>query len=248
MTHHALPKLVIFDKDGTLIDFTAMWGSWAFGFVERMADAVAPAVREPLYQLFGVDPLSRRIDPHGALAIAPEAATQQQIVRLLRGYGYGDAAAWALVATTWQAPDPAQSAVPCADVRGLCTWLASHGVAIAVATADNRGPTMQTIAALGIAPWVQVIASADDPGVAPKPAPDKIYRICQTLQIAPADAVMVGDTPADMQMGGNAGVGLRVAVTTGVSTSAELQPHADVVIAHVGLLPSLYAAGAGMVY
>lgn len=248
MSFVTLPKLIIFDKDGTLIDFAAMWGNWASSYIDRVASAVAPALTPSLYALFGVDPLSGRIDPHGALAIAPEAATQHQIAQLLLPYGYAYPAALQLTQSLWHAPDPATTAVPCADLDGLCRWLTAHGVRIAVATADNRQPTLQTLVALGIAPFISVVACADDPGLAPKPAPDKIHRICATLGIAPAQAWMIGDTPADMQMGRNAKVAACVAVTTGVSSHAELTPHADVVLSHVGLLPTLFAAGADVIF
>lgn len=248
MGYFPLPKLVIFDKDGTLIDFVAMWGNWAFAFIERVSAAVSPAVRAPLCTLFGVDPHTRRIDPHGALAIAPEATTIIAVADLLVSFGVPRAEAITLTHTLWQAPDPATTAVPCADIPGLFRWLTQRGVSIAVATADNRIPTQQTLTALGVGTYVGGVACADDPGVAPKPAPDKILRLCDVLSVHPNDVIMVGDTPADMQMGRNARVALRVAVTTGVATADELRPHADVVLAHIGLLPSLFDGGAGFVF
>jgi phosphoglycolate phosphatase-like HAD superfamily hydrolase len=38
---------------------------------------------------------------------------------------------------------------------------------------------------------------------------------------------MIGDTPADMQMGKNAGVMAQIGVMSGVSTAAELAPWAS---------------------
>jgi phosphoglycolate phosphatase-like HAD superfamily hydrolase len=240
MQFQQAPQLVIFDKDGTLIDFQAMWGSWAIGFIARMRSAVAPDIEHQLFDLFGVDPRSHRIHPAGALAIAPEAATQDRIVVLLAAYGYAPAAARAMVTDLWQAPDPATTAVPCADVVGLCGWILRHGAKIAVATADNRIPTVATMQALGIADAISFYACADDVGIAPKPAPDKILAICAALAIEPRHAIMVGDTPADMQMGRAAQVMHCVAVTTGVSTSSELAGHADIVLGTIAGLPGLW--------
>ena len=45
MTHNRMtqlaqpPQVVIFDKDGTLIDFRRMWGNWAVQFAQRMSVA-----------------------------------------------------------------------------------------------------------------------------------------------------------------------------------------------------------------
>lgn len=234
------PKLVIFDKDGTLIDFHAMWGAWAIGFIERMRRAVADDIQPKLFDLFGMDAQTHRIYPTGALAIAPEAATQDRIVALLITYGYTTTSARLMVETMWQAPDPAHTAVPCADVVALCAWLQQSGARIAVATADNRLPTVATMQALGIAAAISVYACADDSGIAPKPAPDKIYAICAALGIEPRHAIMVGDTPADMQMGRAAGVMQCVAVTTGVTSAEELAVHADVVLPSIAGLPALW--------
>ena len=49
------PQLVIFDKDGTLIDFQQMWGRWAIGFAERMMMSsvlVASAIRRAWHRGF----------------------------------------------------------------------------------------------------------------------------------------------------------------------------------------------------
>jgi len=240
MQFRRIPALVIFDKDGTLIDFTAMWGSWAIGYINRMCAAVSVPLRPALHELLGIDASTHRIHPTGALAIAPEAATQDRIVALLVSHGYQPAAARSLVLDLWQAPDPATTAVPCTDVVALCAWFLGQGVRIAVATADNRNPTKATMQALGIADAISVYACADDPGLAPKPAPDKIYAICAALGISPANAIMVGDTPADMQMGRAAGVMHAVAVTTGVSSAAELAVDADYVLANIDELPGLW--------
>jgi phosphoglycolate phosphatase len=50
------------------------------------------------------------------------------------------------------------------------------------------------------------------------------------LGVEPARAVIVGDTVADLLMGGRAGAGLKVAVLTGAGEPALLREHADVVL------------------
>lgn len=234
------PTLVIFDKDGTLIDFVAMWGTWAEEFIVRVCDTVSQNLRIPLYAMIGMDPITKKIQSDGALAIAPEATTQREIAQLVQQYGVAAEESLALVQRLWQAPDPTAAAVPCTDLPALCAWIRAQGSLIAVATADNRAPTQATLQSLGIAHTVAAIACADDPGVAPKPAPDKILVICNTLGIEPHEAIMVGDTPSDMLMGKAAGVMACVGVTTGVCQQSELAGYADIVLAHVGQLYPLW--------
>ncbi len=234
------PSLVIFDKDGTLIDFVAMWGAWAEACIARFCAAVSDELATPLYAVMGMHPVTKQIQSDGALAIAPEATTQRVIATLLQQYGVAAEDALGLVQRLWQAPDPTTSAFPCTDLPALFAWIRAQDCMIAVATADNRAPTQATLTSLGIDHMVAEIACADDPGIAPKPAPDKILVICKALAVLPQQAIMVGDTPSDMLMGKAAGVMACIGVTTGVCQHDELAQYADVVLDHVGHLPTLW--------
>ncbi|MFZ9856714.1 MAG: HAD family hydrolase [Roseiflexaceae bacterium] len=224
------PRLVIFDKDGTLIDFQRMWGYWAIAFAERISQQIVVDVRQDVLQLYGVDPQSLRIDPQGALSISPMATMQQMVVQHIMPYCSDMTQAYQIVQHAWQPPDPTVNVYPTADLLHLFGQLRQRGVIIAVATADNRQPTIATLAHLGVMHYVAALACADDSNMPPKPAPDKIWAICRAVGLHPHDAIMIGDTPADMQMGHNAGVMAQIGVTSGVSTAHELTPWASWVI------------------
>lgn len=221
------PRLVIFDKDGTLIDFQKMWGQWANGFAQRLSNQLAVDLHHDILDLYGVDPSTLRIDPQGALSISPMATMQQLVVQHIMPYCADTAQAYQIVQHAWQPPNPTVSVFPLADLSRLFGQLRQQGVVIAVATADNRAPTQATLMHLGVMHHVAALACADDPYMPPKPAPDKIWAVCQAVGIPPHDAIMIGDTPADMQMGRNAGVMAQIGVTSGVSTAQELAPWAS---------------------
>jgi phosphoglycolate phosphatase len=227
------PRLVIFDKDGTLIDFQRMWGQWASAFAHRISQRIAVDVQHDILRLYGVDPQSLRIDPQGALSISPMATMQQMVVHQIMPYCSDIAQAYLIVQQAWQPPDPTHNVYPLADLPQLFGQLRQLGVIIAVATADNRQPTIATLTHLGVIQHVAAFACADDPHMPPKPAPDKIWAVCQSVGVHPNDAIMIGDTPADMQMGRNAGVMAQIGVTSGVSTASELQPWASWVMSTV---------------
>ncbi len=54
------PALVIFDKDGTLIDFNFMWRVWATELAARLEAAAGVPVTALLYETIGYDSAGRR--------------------------------------------------------------------------------------------------------------------------------------------------------------------------------------------
>jgi len=106
--------------------------------------------------------------------------------------------------------------------------LRARGLRVAVATADDHDPAVATLAGLGVLDLVDMVVGADD--MPTKPAPDPVLAICAHLNIAPADAMVVGDSRVDLQMGRAAGAGLLVGVASGLYAAEELAPEADVVL------------------
>ena len=100
---------------------------------------------------------------------------------------------------------------------------------MAVATSDDREPTVRTLAALGVAGAIDAVVCADD-GVAVKPAPDMVQRLCAMTGVRADRAAVIGDSPADLRMARAAGADLAIGVLTGVGSRADLAPLADLVI------------------
>ncbi len=230
------PKLIIFDKDGTLIHFEAMWAAWAVQLAQRLEAITGRSMAERLYKAMDFYADTGQIAPHGALSVTPMKGLRALAVQVLVGdVGLTPEAAEAAVAKVWQTPDPVATAHPLADLIALFSALQAKGIKIAVATSDDRGPTVATLAKLGLTPFVAALTCGDD-GILIKPAPDMVLSLCRTLDVTPAQAVIVGDNVADLQMGRAAGVGLAVGVLSGVSAAAVLAPHADILLPTVAEL------------
>jgi HAD superfamily hydrolase (TIGR01549 family) len=223
------PALIIFDKDGTLIDFDAMWGGWLAGLARRLDVQTGLALTTELFALMEYDPQGGHINAQGRLAVAPMAELWQEIAGLLQRRGQTAAAAEETLAAVWQPPDPVELAYPLADLPALFSRLQKQGVKIAVATSDDREPALATLAGLGLRDWVDAVVAADD-NLVSKPAPDMVLRLCRQLDVPASRAVVVGDTTADLQMGRAAGAGLVVGVRSGVSDDDLLTPYADLVL------------------
>jgi phosphoglycolate phosphatase-like HAD superfamily hydrolase len=227
--------LVVFDKDGTIIEFGSMWSGWAIALVEGLTAATGRPIASPLYAMLGVDPATGTVLPGGGLAATPMARLRDRTREALVVSGMSEADAERALEAVWHAPDPVASARPVTDLRALFDRLRAGGCRIAVATTDDRDPTERTVAALDLADRIDATVCADD-GIAVKPAPDMVLHLCATLGIEPARTAVVGDTVADLSMGRAAGAGLIVAVLTGVGGRTDLAPLADAVIASVAEL------------
>jgi phosphoglycolate phosphatase len=233
--HPALDRidLVVFDKDGTLISFHAMWGGWARRLGARLEDVTRRPVAGDVFAAIGFDPVADRVLPAGPLAIDTMAGIEERIGAVLRRWCPSIPAARRALADAWFEPDPVELAVPLADLVTLFEALRASGRTIAIATTDDRAPTEATIAALGLGPTVAILMCGDDDGPT-KPAPEAFAAVCERAGRPVARSAMVGDTPADLRMARQAGAGLVVAVLSGVASAADLAPHADLMLASVG--------------
>jgi HAD superfamily hydrolase (TIGR01509 family) len=228
-------QCIIFDKDGTLIDFDAMWGGWITTLARRLEAAAYVALAPRLYAAVGFDPATGHVDPAAPLAIGTMTELRDIAAEVLHAAGLPPASAAAAIAAAWYVPDPVALAKPLADLPRLFGTLRARGMRIAIATTDDRAPTEATLAALGIAGTIDALACGDD-GHAIKPAPDAILKICRQIGVAPARAAMIGDTLADVRMGRAAGAGLVIGVRSGVGAPAALGAEADLVLPSVAAL------------
>lgn len=69
-----------------------------------------------------------------------------------------------------------------------------------------------------------------DSGHGAKPGPGMGLAFASALELEPEDCAIIGDSIHDLEMGKSAGFGLRVGVLTGPAQRADLEPHADIVI------------------
>ena len=226
--------LVVFDKDGTLIDFHLMWTDWLAKLIGRLQRETRLRLDPEMSVFMGVDPATGAVLPHGLMAATPMARIRDLLVDYLAGRGLDALLAERAVALAWQPPDPVL-AHPLADLRALFMSLRERGRRLAIATSDDRLPTERTLDALGIAGLIDAIACADD-GYPVKPAPDAVLTLCATLGVPPARTAVVGDAPADLRMARAASAGRVIGVLTGVGDMAALRPLADVVLESVAAL------------
>ena len=223
------PQAIIFDKDGTLIDFDLMWGSWTLGLADRLQNSIGLDVRQALCECYGYDMARRKILPDGKLTCTPMWRLRELMVEVLTSLGIPAAEASCAVAHAWHVPDPVTLAKPFTDIQKLFLNIHKLGIKIAIATTDDRDPTRAMFEAFGAQDLITTMVCADD-GIRAKPAPDMVTAICQRMNVDPCNVLVIGDTVADLQMARCAGAGYVIGVLSGVGSLANLTPLADILI------------------
>jgi len=229
------PALVVFDKDGTLIDFNFMWASWLVELAGRLERASGAVLAAELYRAMGYDAAR-----HAVIAGAPLAAHSMANLYILTGrvvcaQGVPAAETERVLNDAWFVPDPIALARPLADLPKLFSALRARDILIGIATSDDRKATIATLRALKVNEMVDAVVCADD-GLPNKPALDMLLQLCQTLAVPAAHTALVGDAVVDLEMGRRAGAARVIAVLTGLADETQLAPHADLILPSVAAL------------
>jgi HAD superfamily hydrolase (TIGR01509 family) len=126
----------------------------------------------------------------------------------------------------------------------IATLQALSTFTLGIVTTKEPGQAEVVLRRLALTPFFQHIQGGT-PGLRLKPAPDTILAALAALHCAPPQALMVGDTPADILAGKAAGT-TTCAVTYGFGTrQALLQCAPDYVIDTFGALVTLVRASRG---
>lgn len=115
--------------------------------------------------------------------------------------------------------------------------LQKQGIRLAVVTTRSKRTSVRTLENAGIAKYFDVVVSGEDVTKL-KPDPEPLLCALSKLGIAPAQAVMVGDTAADVLASKSAGI-RTVAVTYGFGGKIIGQHHPDYVIDEIEMLLQL---------
>lgn len=94
---------------------------------------------------------------------------------------------------------------PFHGARVLVDRLRSRGLTCAAVSSASAADIEDLLRAAGVADLMDVVVSADDGGRS-KPDPDLVHVALERVDVAPAEALMIGDTPYDIEAGARAGV------------------------------------------
>lgn len=205
-------QAIIFDLDGTLLDCRE-GVFWQFQMLTREFDG-APAPRETIAAAMH----GRIEDIVRTLVKNPQPTIEQLVARQVQ-----------LRAES----EHLQRLYP--GVDELLPILQRMGIKVAGLTAgDHRN--VDALERHGIAQYFDVIVTAEQVQRS-KPDPEGAHLALQRMQVASSEAVIVGDSSADILTGKNAGLAKTIAITHGFGTLDDLRAAAPDHI--IGDIPSL---------
>ena len=235
---------IVFDKDGTLIDFDALWGPRTLRWIDAITVSLefSDDIKRRLFSLLGYSPENNSIRAESPLAVA-SLDTLYTIVAAevcQNGISWHEARDRTMACaqeTILGAINP-QEIQTKGDIKKVLYQLSQANICIAVVTSDDRSMTEAALDILGISALVDIVICGDDP-IPNKPAPDALWLIAEQLGIETGCIMMVGDTLSDMQFASNAGAGVRIGVAAASGGAISLVEQADLIISLIDEIQTL---------
>ena len=232
-------RAVLFDKDGTIVDFDRTWG---------------PAVEAVLKDLARGDKgLFRKLADESGLIdgghFRPDSPLIEQPARVV-------AARWAK--SLGRPVEPAfleeidqllceattAHLAPIGDPKAVMSQLLDLGYRLGLVTNDAEFAARAHVCKLGIEPMLAFIAGYDS-GFAAKPAPGLVLAFSAAVGIPPEQIAVVGDTALDVATARSAGARAVVVATGPRSYDPAPETAPDAVIASIMELPAWLGVQSG---
>ena len=233
-------KGILFDKDGTLLDYDESWLP-VNRELARIASQDDPALADHLLLATGMDPVTGHIVPDSLLA----AGNTRQIAEGLVAAGSRVDVMELTIKLDSLFSHAADFSVPVTDLAAFFGRLHRRGFRLGIASSDNERSIRQTAQRFGFAEFVNYIAGYDS-GFGIKPDAGMVLGFCKATGLEPAQVAVVGDNNHDLHMGHNAEAGLKIAVLTGTGSRESLAAASDYCLNDIteleSLLPNLQLA------
>ena len=231
-------KGIVFDKDGTLIDFHSTWLP-VYQFAALEVSGHDQQLADELLNQHGYDPMTERFVGGSLLAAGNNRDIGIAWSELLPGIESDeqvDALCSRLNLLFQQRV--ALHSTPVNGLQSTLRELKQAGLKLGVATSDSHQGIHNTLQSFNVISAFDFLCGYDS-GHGIKPDAGMVLAFCEAMSLEPAEVIVVGDNRHDIEMGKNANAGLCVGVLTGASTRVELEETADIVLDDISSLGSL---------
>lgn len=225
---------IIFDKDGTLIDFDAFWVTIS---VEAIKDILRQLCQEDdlvceILEAFGVH--NGVTDINGVLCKGTYKQMGQIVYDIVSRYGCDisrDEVEKVVIRAYTQNSDKGEITPTSPDLLKVLTELKKRNKKLAVVTTDNEEIARKCLKELGVEELFDKIYTDD--GIIPtKPDPYCVFDFCKLTGVKRECMVMIGDTMTDVDFAKNAGIRI-IGVAKNDQNKQILAPRADAVITDI---------------
>ncbi|WP_018698458.1 HAD family hydrolase [Amorphus coralli] len=227
-------KGIVFDKDGTLIDYARTWVPINIRAAEHAAAGDADLARR-LLDVGGHHPDDNVVAGGSLLA----AGHTGEIAEAWIEAGAPHKHATLVDALDAIFTEGAAGSVAVTDLAALFRRLVDRGVAVGVATSDSAAGARATLKSVGLDGQTFFVAGYDS-GHGGKPQPGMVNAFCRDNGLDASEVAVVGDNLHDIHMGRAAGCALAIGVLTGTASREELEAEADHVISGIDMLEALF--------
>lgn len=224
-------KGILFDKDGTLIDFS-LWRDAGIKTIKLIMDEYNlrdDKLFSELKKSIGIT--ENGVEPFGALAYKSHEDLAAELHYVLNRYRDIDLAKFQSYAAGLLREEVMRDDVEfkeMTNIRELYRYLNSNGIRMGLATADSHKSAMHMINKLNLNDCFDFVGS-NDGVMKQKPNKDMCMRFCSMYGFEPNEVAIVGDSYNDMVFAKNSGA-IGVGVLSGVSCKINLKDTANVII------------------
>lgn len=218
-------RAILFDKDGTLVDFQRTWGPAVHDVMQTLA-AGHQAIYARLAAAIGFVESELSFLPDSIFIAQPTGVwgpLWAQVLGCVADLHFLTEVDRRLCEAT------TSHLVPIGDPRKLMIALAGRGYRLGVISTDAEITARAHARRLGI-DWILQFVVGYDSGFGAKPDPGTILAFANAAGVSPLQVAVVGDTALDVAAARAAGA-IAVGVLTGPEPAAKLAPDADAILA-----------------
>ncbi len=201
-------KAVIFDKDGTVLDFDAFWLPVAVKATKiimsklGVIDVPSAAVLKSMGVVDGIASIK------GSLCCGTSRDMAEDMNSVFRKYGYNfdiEGLTELTIDAYRDSIDAGEIKPTCDNIEEVMQGLKDRGIKIILVTSDGPVVTGECLKGLAIDKYFDLVFTDD--GTHPnKPDPFMINKLCEDYGFEKSEVVMVGDTLTDMNFAINGGI------------------------------------------
>lgn len=226
-------KAILFDKDGTLMDFHSIWIKVAEELVAELIELhqLPQSLQVTILEEIGVE--GAYVHPRSVLAAGTSLDIAKICCKYIPSVKEGDMHQWISGNLFTLMYEHRSHMRMTADLPKVLQTLKEKGFILGVVTADDFAPTELFLRQCQLEVFFDYII-ASDTFLAQKPDKQIVESFCEKFGLDPGEVVVVGDTPTDLHLAKNSGACYAIGVLSGTGDRQTLAPLADIILDSVG--------------